>query len=169
MEVQKKVDSNELDMLVVDYVQLMQTRRRFDKDYLRIGYVSKMLKDMSTEFNICIVGLAQVGRAAEGTMPTMAELRGSGDIEQDADNIVFLHRPETADDQYVRKEDKSLFNTMKNLDQQYIVIKVAKQRQGETGMTPVIFNPQKMRFSTIINQNHSSQQNGGAEDEDSAD
>lgn len=156
-EVQKKVDSGDIDMLVVDYVQLLQSRKRFDKDYLRIGYISKMLKDMTVDFGISIIGLAQVGRAAEGTMPTMAELRGSGDIEQDADNIVFLHKPENAEDQYIRKEDKSLFQTLQNTDRQYMVIKVAKQRQGETGMSPVVFDPKRMRFNSIVYQSHSSQ------------
>lgn len=149
MEVQKKVDAGELDMLVVDYVQLMQSKQKFDKDYLRIAYVSKMLKDMTTDFNIAIVGLAQVGRAADNDMPTLAELRGSGDIEQDADNVIFMHRPADASDKYVRTEDKTLFQTLRGQDAQYIAIKVAKQRQGETGTISVIFNPKRMRFTKI--------------------
>lgn len=149
MEVQKKVDAGELDMLVVDYVQLMQSQQRFEKDYLRIAYVSKMLKDMTTDFNIAIVGLAQVGRAADNDMPTLAELRGSGDIEQDADNVIFMHRPADVSDKYVRPEDRTLFQSLKDTDSQYIAIKVAKQRQGETGTISVIFRPKRMRFTKI--------------------
>ena len=152
MEVQKKVDANELDMLIVDYVQLMQTKQRFDKDYMRIAYVSKMLKDMTTDYNIAIIGLAQVGRASEGSMPTLAELRGSGDLEQDADNVMFLHRPEDQFDKYVNPADQALFAIAEQKGMQYVVINVAKQRQGQTGSTAVIFDPARMRFTAIERQ-----------------
>lgn len=152
MEVQKKVDANEIDMLIVDYVQLMQTKQRFDKDYMRIAYVSKMLKDMTTDYNIAIIGLAQVGRASEGSMPTLAELRGSGDLEQDADNVMFLHRPEDQFDKYVNPADQALFAIAEQKGMQYVVINVAKQRQGQTGSTAVIFDPARMRFTAIERQ-----------------
>lgn len=149
MEVQRKVDSGEMDMLIVDYIQQMQCKRRFDNDYLRIAYISKMLKDMSTDFNISVVGLAQVGRQAAGSMPTLAELRGSGDLEQDADNVIFLHRPSDSGDKYVHPNDKALFASMKENGLQYIAINVAKQRQGEIGTLAVAFNPGRMRYTAI--------------------
>lgn len=149
MEVQSKADAGELDMLVVDYVQLMQSKQRFDKDYLRIGYVSKMLKDMSVDCNISVIALAQVGRASEGTMPTLAELRGSGDLEQDADNVVFLHRPADDSDRYVRPSDRMLFSALQSQGMQYMAVNIAKQRQGETGTVSVVFNPRRMIFTPI--------------------
>lgn len=149
MEVQKKVDSNELDMLVVDYLQLLQTRQKFEKDYLRIGYISKMLKDMTTDFNISVIALAQVGRGSEGAMPTLAELRGSGDIEQDADNVIFMHKPSELEDKYIHPQDKELFQTLQENGMQYMALGVAKQRQGETGVVSVVFNPSRMRFTAI--------------------
>ena len=149
MEVQKKVDSGDLDLLVVDYVQLMQTKQKFDKDYMRIAYVSKMLKDMTIDYNIAILALAQVGRSSEGTMPTLAELRGSGDLEQDADNVMFMHRPKDADDKYVNPEDKQMFFNLKSKGMQYMAINIAKQRQGETGTVAVVFNPARMQFTAI--------------------
>ena len=139
-----------LDVLIVDYTQLMQTKRRFDKDYLRIGYVSKELKDMSVDFNIAVVALAQVGRASEGNMPTLAELRGSGDLEQDADNVIFMHKPESADDKWIRRDDVDLFNGLAMTGSRYIVLNIAKQRQGETGSVSLVFNPQSMTFQTIV-------------------
>lgn len=139
-----------LDVLIVDYTQLMQTKRRFDKDYLRIGYVSKELKDMSVDFNIAVVALAQVGRASEGNMPTLAELRGSGDLEQDADNVIFMHKPDSADDKWIRRDDVDLFNGLAMTGSRYIVLNIAKQRQGETGSVSLVFNPQSMTFQTIV-------------------
>ena len=149
MEVQKKVDAGEIDMLIVDYVQLMQSRRRYDKDYLRIGYVSKMLKDMTTDFNISVIALAQVARSTENEMPSLADLRGSGDLEQDADNVMFLHRPKDASDRYIFQQDKEMFNRMKDRNLQYIVVNIAKQRQGDIGMIPVVFDPTRMRYLAI--------------------
>lgn len=149
MEVQRKVDAGDMDMLIVDYIQQMRTKQRFDKDYLRIAYISKMLKDMSTDFNISVVGLAQVGRQSDGTMPTLAELRGSGDLEQDADNVIFLHRPAEASDKFVNPRDRETFNSMRDSGLQYIAISVAKQRQGEIGTLAVAFNPGRMRYTMI--------------------
>ena len=149
MEVQKQVDAGELDLLVVDYVQLMQSKQRFDKDYLRIAYVSKALKDMTVDYNIAIIALAQVGRSSEGTMPTLSELRGSGDLEQDADNVIFMHRPRDANDKYVRPSDRELFGNLSDNGLQYIALNIAKQRQGQIGTVPVIFSPARMRFTAI--------------------
>lgn len=148
MEVQKKIDTDGLDLLIVDYVQLMQSKRKFEKDYMRIAYVSKMLKDMTVDLNLAIIGLAQVGREADGDMPTMAELRGSGDLEQDADNIIFMHRPKNSKDKAVRSEDVMLMDSLPD-NKQYIVLDVAKQRQGETGRFAVIFTPNKMLYQRI--------------------
>lgn len=149
MEVQRKVDAGDMDMLIVDYIQQMRTKQRFEKDFLRLAYISKMLKDMSTDFNISVVGLAQVARQANATMPTLSELRGSGDLEQDADNVIFLHRPSEATDKYVHPQDRELFATMKQNGLQYIAINVAKQRQGEIGTLAVAFNPGRMRYTMI--------------------
>ena len=147
--VQQMVDSNGLDLLMVDYMQLMQTYRKFEKDYQRIGYVSKMLKDMTVDFNIAILALAQVGRSSENSMPTMAELRGSGDMEQDADNIIFMHRAKDKFDKNVREDDKAGFDSLIDSGNQYIVIDTVKQRQGKIGRTAVAFNPDHMIYKSI--------------------
>ena len=148
MEVQKRVDSDGLDVLVVDYMQLLQTRERFEKDYLRVGYVSKTLKDMTVDYNIAVVALAQVGRSSDGDMPTLAELRGSGDIEKDADNVIFMHRPKP-DEKYVDPSDRDLIRGLEMQKMRYIALDIAKQRQGETMTTSVIFDPARMRFTGI--------------------
>lgn len=148
-EAQAMKDTNGLDMLIVDYIQLMQSKQRFEKDYQRIGYISKMLKDMSTELNIAVIALAQVGRSTEGSMPTLSELRGSGDLEQDADNVIFLHRPEDADDKWVKPSEKGMFGAIRSMKCQYIVMSIAKQRQGETGIISCVFNPAAMSFDNI--------------------
>ena len=150
MEVQKKVDAGELDLLIVDYTQLLQTKQKFDKDYLRIGYVSKMLKDMTTDFNIAVIALAQVARSTENDIPSLAELRGSGDLEQDADNVIFLHRPNDASDKHIFPQDREMFSRIREEGKlQYILVNVAKQRQGDIGTVAAIFDPARMRYLAI--------------------
>lgn len=148
-EVEAMKDRDGLDMLIVDYVQLLQTKQRFDKDYQRIGFISKALKDMSTELNIAVIALAQVGRSTEGDMPSLSELRGSGDLEQDADNVLFIHRPEDADDRWVKPSERGVFGAIQSMKCQYIVLNIAKQRQGETGPVTCMFNPRAMSFEPI--------------------
>lgn len=150
MEVQKKVDSEGLDMLVIDYLQLLQTRRKFEKDYLRVGYISKAIKDMTTDFNIPIIALAQVGRSSARSMPGLSELRGSGDIEQDADNVIFMHRPEDPGDDSIIPGDRDMLQALEDQGKQYIVLEIAKQRQGETGRTAVVFDPAHMQYTSIV-------------------
>ncbi len=145
-KVQQLVDGKGLDLLLVDYAQLMQAKQRFDADYLRIGYISKALKDLTTDYHICVVALAQVGRSAAGDMPSLEELRGSGDLEQDADNCIFLHRPTSADEKYVFPDHRSLFDTLKRENRQYIAVRVAKQRNGNLGTVAMVFNPEKMMY-----------------------
>lgn len=148
-QVQNRVDSDGLDMLVVDYTQLMQSKDRFEKEYQRIGYVSKMLKDMTVDFNIAVIALAQVGRATENLIPSLSDLRGSGDMEQDADNVIFLHRPLSASDKGVFPGDRPLFEAATREGKEYITIRVAKQRQGKTGTLAVLFSPENMNYYGI--------------------
>ena len=147
MEVQNKVDRGKLDLLVVDYLQLLQSKQRFEKDYQRIAYVSKMLKDMTTDLNIAIIALAQVGRSSDGSMPTLSELRGSGDIEQDADNVIFMHKPESSNDRFVHPDHRGVPEALAQKGMNYIALNVAKQRQGETGTIAVVFHPARMQFT----------------------
>lgn len=151
-EVQKKVDKGECDLLVVDYLQIMRTKQRFDADHLRVAYISKMLKDMTLDLHIPIIALAQVKRFAGGArakMPTLEDLKDSGAIEQDADGVIFLHKPEDTEDPYVDKRDHALFNSLADTGMSYMAFGIAKQRQGQTGYANAVFNPSIMRFTAI--------------------
>lgn len=146
LEVQRLADEGRIDLLVVDYEQLMQSRLRFDKEYLRIGYVSKMLKDMATDLNISVVALCQVGRSTEQTMPSLADLRGSGDLEQDADCVMFMHRPKSPDDEWVNPKYRHLFDSLESRGLHLIVLNIAKNRQGDLGLATVVFDPSHMTY-----------------------
>lgn len=151
-EVQAKVDRGEIDLLVVDYLQLMRTTQRFKEDHLRVAYISKTLKDMTTDLGIPIIALAQVKRFAGGgrsRMPTLEDLKDSGALEQDADGVIFIHRPDDEEDPYVDPRDREYFGRYKAMGYQYIAFGIAKQRQGATGKACALFNPAHMRYIAI--------------------
>lgn len=85
-----------LDMAVLDYLGLIKTHRTYDKRYLEIGEITSEIKSLAKELDISILLLAQLARPAKGYIhkkPTFDDLRESGNIEQDADNILILHKP----------------------------------------------------------------------------
>lgn len=150
--VRKKVRRHELDMLIIDYIQFMETKHKFDADHLRVGYISHALKRLAKTCNIPVIVLAQVNRAAEGRMPSKADLKDSGTIEQDADGIIFLHKPESDNDPSIYKEDKDYWRGFEEKGFSYLAIGVAKQRNGAIGQCNVLFQPAFMRYHEIARQ-----------------
>lgn len=132
----KACSSEEVDIIIVDYLQLVESKKRFDVRNLEVGYISRQLKTLAIELNIPIIALSQLNRDAADTEPGLENLAESSKLEQDADNIYFLHRP----------EEQDLWEQHKLL---YIDIIAAKQRQAPIGRTRVIFNPDKQKFYDI--------------------
>lgn len=153
-ELQAIIDDGGCDLLVVDYLQLLRTRQKTSSDFERVGAVSRALKAMTLDFGIPVVAAAQVRRQNNGGVlraPGMDELRGSGDIEQDADNVLLLHRPEISEDGVLKTHGyvsrcNGLFERAQNKGLQAQTIEVAKQRQGRTARAWFVFDPSRMRF-----------------------
>ena len=139
-----------IDLLVVDYIGIMGTKREFKENWLKVAYISRELKRLAMAANIPVVALCQVNRMAQGKMPTMAELAQSGAVEQDADGIIFLHRPESHEDKSVNPKDVAGFYAMQEAGSVYISISVAKQRNGSIGTVNVMFDPNVMRYNEIM-------------------
>lgn len=148
IEVERRIDTDGLDMLVVDYLQLMRSTGRYEADRLRVAHISHMLKDITVDLGIPVIALAQVGRQAV-RMPTLADLRDSGDIEQDADVVIFIHEPKEEDDPYIGSGHLDAFRAMRGTDLRYIALNVAKQRQGPSGFANVAFDPSIMRYTAL--------------------
>jgi replicative DNA helicase len=146
---QMEYDENGLDLIVVDYLQLVETALKKDARYEAVGAVSRGLKELAFSLKIPIIALAQVGRAADKRCPTMAELRESGNIEQDADLILLLHRPEDAGDPEIPSYDKQAFMNITNRGLEYIVNKLAKQRSGARGTYGTAFDPAHMTIRKV--------------------
>ena len=146
-EVQHKADRDELDMLVIDYLQLLRTSERVQSEHLRISHISRILKEIALEFKIPVIALSQLRRQGESPrMPRMDELKESGSLEQDADGVILIHRPEHLDDKSIPESDQKVFVEAVDAGRQYIVVDVAKQRQGQIGRTYMLFDPRYMRY-----------------------
>lgn len=114
-----------VQIIFIDYIGLISTENPNAPVYEQVSEISKSLKALARELEIPIVVLCQVSRDAEGQEPNLAQLRGSGSIEQDADVVMFLHRDRKSLDENNAVQDAKLI--------------VAKQRNGMTGDVELMF------------------------------
>jgi replicative DNA helicase len=133
---------HDLHLIVVDYIQLMQGRGRFENRTLELASISRSLKGLAKELNVPIVVLSQLSRAPESRSdhrPQLSDLRESGALEQDADLVVFIYR----EDQYA---DKSAPPTDAQGTAELII---GKQRNGPTGVVKLAFIREFTRFENL--------------------
>lgn len=149
------VERKEMDLLVLDYIQLLRTTEKTNAEHERLGTISKALKQLALTLNIPILTAAQVRRQSQddskkgGRAPTLDELRGSGDLEQDADNVLLIHTPDNPDDPTLKRIDprhQGIWERSKNAMGSPFTVQIAKQRQGALGRTWCLFKPMNMRF-----------------------
>ena len=125
-----------LGLVIIDYLQLMESTTRSDNRVVVISEITRQLKVMAKELNVPIILLSQLSRGVESRTdkrPMLSDLRESGSIEQDADIVLFLYR-----DAYYNKESQR-----QNISECI----VAKNRHGETGTVELIWDGQHTRFS----------------------
>jgi replicative DNA helicase len=124
-----------LDLVVVDYLQLMQSDYRTDNRVQEVSYISRNLKALARELNVPVLSAAQLSRAVEqrsDKRPVLSDLRESGSLEQDADIVMFIYR-----------EDKdNPESVMKNVAE----ILVSKHRNGPTGSVQLVFREELAQF-----------------------
>lgn len=99
-EARKLKRKGKLDMMIIDYLGLIKTNLKFASRYLEIGYITGELKNLTKELDIPIILLSQLNRPIKGVAvkePQLEDLRESGDIEQDADIVLFIHKPDYYD------------------------------------------------------------------------
>jgi replicative DNA helicase len=130
-----------LDLLVVDYLQLMRGRGGYDSRQQEISDISRSLKELAKELKIPVIALSQLSRAPEQRggdhRPQLSDLRESGAIEQDADVVLFLFREEM-----YKKDDPDLRGRAELI--------VAKQRNGPTGKVDLVFIREFTRFGNAV-------------------
>lgn len=131
---------NELGLVIIDYLQLMQSGRRSENRQQEVSDISRSLKIMAKELNVPILCLSQLSRAPEqrgdNKRPRLSDLRDSGAIEQDADVVIFIYREDYYD------KDKS-----ENKGETEFIIE--KNRHGEVGTVKLHFDGSHTKFTSI--------------------
>jgi replicative DNA helicase len=129
---------HKLDLVMVDYLQLMTATRKDSNRVQEVSDISRAMKQLARELDVPVLAAAQLSRAVEQRQdkrPTLSDLRDSGALEQDADVVLFIYR----DDYYNPNTDKK--------NQADIII--AKHRNGPTGMVSLHFSRELTRFSNL--------------------
>ncbi|MDD9910964.1 MAG: replicative DNA helicase [Ahrensia sp.] len=149
-----------LDVLIIDYIQLMQGNRRTDNRVQEVTEITTGLKSLAKELNVPIIALSQLSRQVENRddkRPQLADLRESGSIEQDADVVLFVYREE-----YYLQNKEPEFGTTEyetwraKFDQARgkADVIIAKQRHGPTGTASLAFQAEYTRFTDLIDDAH---------------
>ena len=133
-----------LDLVVIDYLQLLQGSKRTDNRQQEVSEISRSLKQMARELECPVIALSQLSRSVESRhdkRPMMSDLRESGSIEQDADIVSFLYRSD-----YYRSEDADENEVQEPSDVSTVEVIVAKNRNGQTGTAELAFMKRYNRF-----------------------
>ncbi len=154
-----KAEKN-VGMIIIDYLQLMSGPQRTESREREISHISRSLKSLAKELNIPVIALSQLNRAVEtrtDKRPQLSDLRESGSIEQDADVVIFLNRPEY----YGIEKDEHGEST-----EGVTEVIVGKQRNGPTGMIKLAFIKEYARFENLATSRQIEEYAAMPEDED---
>ena len=124
-----------LDLIVIDYIQLMSSGMRNENRVQEVSFISRQLKVLAKELNVPVLAAAQLSRAVEqraDKRPMLSDLRESGSLEQDTDVVMFIYRP----DQY--EQDSTMTNAAE--------IIISKHRNGPVGSVHLYFRPELAKF-----------------------
>ena len=138
----RAMHDHDIGIVIVDYLQLIQGSDRYKGNRVQeVTEISRGLKILARELEIPVIALAQLSRNVTGRddpRPVLSDLRESGSIEQDADLVMFLHRP----DYYKQNDD--------NYEETHITeLLVAKHRHGAVGKIELYFHPELLRFMSL--------------------
>ena len=136
-----------LDVVMLDYLQLTEGGIRAERREQEVAYISRSLKRLARELDICVIAASQLNRSPEGRTekrPRLADLRESGAIEQDADIVMFLYRED-----YHKQQDEGGTGTPSDTSAPSELI-IAKQRNGPVGNIEVMFHKAYASFYPVI-------------------
>lgn len=146
-EAKKAVEKHDIKIICIDYIQRISVRNAdYDKRYLEINYIARKLKTLALELNVPVVVLSQLNRNGEHRVsdwekrPVLTDLRDSGTLEDDADVVIFVHRPE-----YYKIYQDDRGNDLRGMAE----IIIAKHRNGVVGDVLLRFCGEKCRFENL--------------------
>ncbi len=139
-----------LDMVIIDYLQLMSIRGRIENRVQEISQISRQLKELARELHVPVVALSQLSRAVESRQdhrPQLADLRESGSIEQDADVVIFIFREKMY---YPTLEKWQAAHPRQEYPDKVAEILVAKHRHGPTRDMQLLFIEEQAKFVDLV-------------------
>jgi len=137
-----------INLIIVDYLQLMQGDGRGESRVQEISFISRSLKALARELNVPVLAVSQLSRAVEwraSHTPQLSDLRESGSIEQDADVVLFIYR----DEYYHTEEEWQNQYPDRDYPRQIADIIIAKHRNGPTGQVKLRFVHNLAKFDNI--------------------
>ncbi|NEW62472.1 replicative DNA helicase [Granulicatella sp. zg-ZJ] len=137
-------EKKELDLIVIDYLQLIEGTGRENRQQ-EVSEISRQLKKIAKELKVPVIALSQLSRGVEQRQdkrPVLSDIRESGSIEQDADIVAFLYR----DDYYQRDTDNSEEETIEN---NIVEVIIEKNRSGARGTVKLLFKKEFNKFSSV--------------------
>lgn len=141
---------HDIELIIVDYLQLMQGPRNVENRQQEISVITRSLKALAKELSIPVIALSQLSRAVESRnppIPQLSDLRESGAIEQDSDVVMFLYRKWFYDK--FKQSDSDIDDFEDKTDKKAATIIIAKQRNGPTGTVKTTFIEQYARFENL--------------------
>jgi replicative DNA helicase len=154
-----KVEKN-IGLIIIDYLQLMTGPAKVESREREISHISRSLKALAKELNIPVIALAQLNRAVEARTdkrPQLSDLRESGSIEQDADVVIFLNRPEYYG---IQKDENG------NSNEGVAEVIIGKQRNGPIGDVRLAFIKEYARFENLAHARQIEEYSGQTASED---
>jgi replicative DNA helicase len=127
-----------LQMIVIDYLQLLTSGKKVESRQQEVSEFSRALKLLAKELGVPLIAISQLNRKSEEAKdkkPDISQLRESGSLEQDADVVILLHRPDLGEKEHPRAGEADVI--------------LAKQRNGPTGTVTVAFQGQYSRFANM--------------------
>ena len=140
-----------IDLIIIDYIQLMHSARRSDNRVQEMSEISSSIKELARELNVPVLAVSQLSRAVETRtphIPMLSDLRESGSIEQDADVVMFIYR----DDVYYTKEEWERRFPDKLYPKGEADIIIGKHRNGPTGRVSLYFRERMAKFENMERQ-----------------
>lgn len=136
-----QMEHDGLGLVIIDYLQLIRSRMRFDNRQQEVAEITRSLKGMAKELRVPVIVISQLSREIEKRdrqEPRLSDLRESGAIEQDADLVVFIYKKEDKEETHQEDVDKDLAEE--------VILRIGKQRNGPTGDVKVTFLKKFARF-----------------------
>lgn len=138
-EIEKLIEAEKPYLVVIDQLTQMKAGQQFKDIRSQFSYMTSSLKRIAMQYDVAVALLCQINRNADNIKPTMANLKESGSIEEDSDNVILMHR--------YRYGDQDVEGIPFDWDNERpMEFNLAKQRDGETGAFKVIFRPDRMSF-----------------------